>query len=221
MSELWTVLVPILLTDIVNPVLFAFMVYAAGTDKPILNSSAMLIGHTAAYFVAGVVLAGWLDPILDRLKNPQRIDFFIELGLGLILLALAIPSRKNTGKRPGENLPTLGVVSSFGTGVIVNFIGIPFAVPYFAALSQIMQEGLSQPEVLGMLAAYNLIYALPFTVVPILRGVMGEQARPLLARINDVIERISGVLMPILLGLIGLALIADGVTYFTTGESLF
>jgi len=221
MSELWTVLVPILLTDVVNPVLFAFMVYAAGTDKPILNSSAMLFGHTAAYFVAGVVLAGWLDPILDRLKNPQRIDFFIELGLGLILLALAIPSRKNTGKRPGENLPTLGVVSSIGTGVIVTFIGIPFAVPYFAALAQIMQENLSQPRVLGMLAAYNLIYALPFAVVPILRAAMGERARPLLAHINDVIERVSGVLMPILLGLVGLALIADGVTYFATGSSLF
>ena len=46
--EVWTVLFPILLTDVVNPVLFAFLVFAAGTPRPVLLSSFMLLGHTAA-----------------------------------------------------------------------------------------------------------------------------------------------------------------------------
>ena len=74
---------------------------------------------------------------------------------------------------------------------------------------------------IGALAVYNLAYALPFTIVPISRAILGDAARPLLERINDVIERISGVLMPVLLGLVGLALLADGATFFLTGESLF
>jgi hypothetical protein len=51
--ELWSVLLPILLTDVVNPVLFAFLVYAAGTDRPVAFSSSMLLGHTTAYFLVG------------------------------------------------------------------------------------------------------------------------------------------------------------------------
>lgn len=221
MSELWTILVPILLTDILNPVLFAFLVFAAGTDRPIMNSSAMLLGHTAAYFGAGVIIEIGLDRILDRLNNPHTIDFAIELILGAVLLALAVPSRNDTGKRPSESTPKLGIASSFGVGAVINFIGIPFAVPYFAAIGQIVKVDLTQTQVFSVLAAYNLAYALPFTVVPIARAVMGERARPFLERINDVIERIAGILMPILLGVVGLALVADGATFFATGASLF
>jgi hypothetical protein len=75
--EVWTVLFPILLTDIVNPVLFAFMVYAAGTGRPVLLSSSMLLGHTAAYFSAGIVLALFMESIATRLANPRMIDFVI------------------------------------------------------------------------------------------------------------------------------------------------
>ena len=68
MNEIWPSLVPILLTDIVNPVLFAFMVYAVSTDRPIANSSALLLGHTVAYFVVGIVLATGLEqPSTNRL----------------------------------------------------------------------------------------------------------------------------------------------------------
>jgi cytochrome c biogenesis protein CcdA len=221
MNELWTVLAAILLTDILNPVLFAFLVYAAGSERPVLNPSAMLLGHTSAYLGAGVLLASGLDRIVERLNNPGRIDFVVELLIGLVLLALAVPSRKNTGKRPSEKTPELGVASSFGIGAVVNFIGIPFAVPYFAALGQMMKFDLTPTQSFGVLAVYNLAYALPFCVVPISRAILGDGARPLLERINDVIERISAVLMPILLGLVGLAFLADAITFFLTGESFF
>ena len=57
MFELIVRIVPILLVDFVNPVLFAMLVAAAGASRPIANSSAMLAGHTLAYFVAGVAIA--------------------------------------------------------------------------------------------------------------------------------------------------------------------
>jgi cytochrome c biogenesis protein CcdA len=221
MSDLWSVLIPILLTDALNPVLFAFLVFAAGSARPVLTSTAMLAGHTVAYFVSGIVIAIGLEVIIYRLSNPQSIDFVIELVIGLALIAVAFPSRNDTGKRPDENTPELTPVSAFSFGAIMNFIGIPFAVPYFAAVGQIMKSDLSQPQAYLTLAIYNFAYALPFMLVPISRAIMGESARPLLARINDVIEKISGVMMPIMLGLVGLALIADAVTYFATGASLF
>ena len=219
--EVWTVLFPILLTDIVNPVLFAFMVYAAGGNRPVLLSSSMLLGHTVAYFSAGIVLALFMETIASWFANPRTIDFVIELMLGLVLLWVAFGSRKSSGKRPDEKAPELTVLSSFGFGAVVNFIGIPFAVPYFAAIDQILKTDLSTTETVLMLLSYNLAYAVPFALVPLLSAVMGERAKPILGRINEVLDKVSGFLMPAMLGLIGLALLADAIKYFVTGTSLF
>jgi len=219
--EVWTVLFPILLTDIVNPVLFAFMVYAAGARRSVLLSSSMLLGHTAAYFSLGIVLALFMGSITARLANPRMVDFVIELILGFVLLWLAFGSRKDTGKRPDEGTPDLTVLSAFGIGAVVNFIGIPFAVPYFAAIDQILKRDLSATEAVLMLLTYNLAFALPFTLVPVLSALMGERAKPILSRINGTLDKVSGFLMPAMLGIIGLALLADALVYFFTGSSLF
>jgi cytochrome c biogenesis protein CcdA len=219
--ELWAVLLPILLTDAVNPVLFAFLVYAAGSDRPIGNSSAMLLGHTAAYFVAGVVLALSLEKIALYFSVPRAIDFIVGAVIGLVLIGLALKTRNDPGKRPQEDSPAFTPLSAFGFGAVINFIGIPFAVPYFAAIDQIMKADLTAAEVLVMLLAYNLAYALPFAVVPVLSAVMGERARPLLERVNAYLDRISAVILPLLLGLVGLALVVDALNYFLTGSGLY
>ena len=58
-------------------------------------------------------------------------------------------------------------------------------------------------------------------MIPVLSALMGEQSKPILAKVNAVMERISAVMMPLLLGLVGLALLADALTYFYSGHSLF
>jgi cytochrome c biogenesis protein CcdA len=219
--EIWTVLLPILLTDIMNPVLFAFLVYAAGTDRPVVLTSSMLLGHTLAYFSAGIVLALFMESIAAYLASPRTVDFVIELILGLALLWVALMSSKDTGKRPEEKPPEFTVVSAFAFGAVINFIGIPFAVPYFAAIDQILKADFSTVQAVISLVAYNLVYALPFALVPVLSAVMGERAKPVLARINAVMEKVSGFLMPLMLGLIGLALLADALSYFIRGIPLF
>jgi hypothetical protein len=51
MTETLGILIPfliadvLLISDVLNPVLFAFMVYAVGTPRPVLTSSVMLLGH--------------------------------------------------------------------------------------------------------------------------------------------------------------------------------
>jgi threonine/homoserine/homoserine lactone efflux protein len=220
MNEIWPGLVPLLLTDIVNPALFAFMVYAAGTDRPIMNSSALLLGHTAAYFTVGILLAAGLEQAIERLQNPQRIDYYIQLAIGVCLFWIGVRSRSNTGKRPDDSTPRLSIAGSFAYGAVVNFMGIPFALPYFAALGQILKADFSTSQAVSTLAVYNLAYAAPFCAIPILRAVLGERGQPLLERINLFLDKASGVLMPVLLVLISLTLIVDALYYFTTGGPL-
>lgn len=219
--ENWGVLLPILLSDVINPVLFAFMVYAAGSSRPVLSSSAMLLGHTVAYFIGGIVLIRGLEIMSARLANPQFIDFVIEFVLGVVLLWLALRTRKDSGRRPEEETPEFGPWDAFKFGAVVNVIGIPFAVPYFAAIDQFLKSDLSMGGVVSALLAYNVLYALPFLVIPVLTAALGEKSRPLLARINATVERVSVFLMPLMLGLVGVALLADSITFFLHGRSLF
>ena len=60
-------LLPFLIADVVNPVLFALMVYAAGTNRPVLSSSMVLLGHTLAYFCVGIIVFSGLEKIAGYL----------------------------------------------------------------------------------------------------------------------------------------------------------
>ena len=93
MTELLPGLIPLLVVDVLNPVLFALLVVAVSTSRPIANSTAFLAGHTASYFVSGIIIALGLNQITDRLSNPKPIDFVIELLIGLLLLWAALAAR--------------------------------------------------------------------------------------------------------------------------------
>jgi threonine/homoserine/homoserine lactone efflux protein len=221
LMENWAVLIPILLSDILNPVLFTFMVYAAGSKRPVATSSAMLVGHTVAYMTCGVVLAYSIEQLSTRLANPKTIDFIIEFLIACALLWLVLRTRKDSGKRPDEQTPEFTIWKAFTFGAVVNLIGIPFAVPYFAAIDQMLKSELDTSGVLTGLGIYNLAYALPFLMIPLLTAIMGDRSKPILARINGTMEKASEVIMPLLLLLIGLALLLDSLWYFVYDVSFF
>jgi cytochrome c biogenesis protein CcdA len=222
MLHLWTVLIPILLADVVNPVLFAFMVYAVGTDRPVSNSIAALLGHTTAYLAFGIGLALAFDIITDWLANPKPVDYILSLVIGTLLLwaAWQVRGGKQQNKQQPE-MERLTPLKAFGIGAIINIVGLPFALPYFAALDQILKADLTAIESALVIAGYNLLYALPFLVVPLLALVMGERSRPVLANLNKKVDQISAFLMPLILALVGIALVADAISYFATGKGLF
>jgi hypothetical protein len=74
---------------------------------------------------------------------------------------------------------------------------------------------------LGTLAAYNLAYMAPFLLVPILTLIMGPNARGLLERMSAWVDRIGGVLLPLILAGLGIFLVVDAGLYFVTGEGLY
>ena len=181
----------------------------------------MLLGHTLAYFGAGIILALGFERITHRLANPHTIDYIIGLIVGVLLLWVAVRSRKQKERQQSEYSGELTPVSALGTGAIVNFVGIPFALPYFAALDQILKADFTATQAVIMLVAYNLLYALPFAIVPVLSAIYGDHSRSLLQRINASFDRVSQYLMPLLLLAVGTALVADSILYLVTGSGLF
>lgn len=221
MIELLPRLIPILVVDVLNPMLFALMVVAVSTNRPIANSTAFLAGHTAAYFVSGIVIALGLNQITDRLNHPLPVDFVIELLIGLLLLWAALASRN--GKASEDKTPERELTPTFcfGYGAIINFIGVPFALPYFAAVDQILKANLSVELSITAIAFYNLAYALPFLLVVILVAVTGESSKPILDKIRDLLVGLVDRFMPVILFLLGIALASDALAFLITGKPLW
>lgn len=221
MLELLPVLLPLLLVDVLNPVLFATLVFAAGSGRPFANSVSMLLGHTLAYFAAGIVVALGIERLTERLANPQAIDVALGGLVGLGLLWMVFQTKRNGA--PGTDEPDWALTPQrcLRFGAIVSFVGVPFALPYFAVVDQIVRAELVTVEALVTLAIYNVAYALPFAVVPVLVVVAGARAQPLLSKMNGMLARVADFAMPWLLGLVGLALVADSISYFTRGAGLW
>jgi cytochrome c biogenesis protein CcdA len=220
MFDLLAVLFPILLVDVLNPVLFAMLVFAAGSSRPVSNSSAILAGHTLAYFAAGIVIALGMEQLAYRLANPQRIDFVISGLVGAGLLLMVVPTKREGAPKAAEPQWELTPARCFGLGAIINFVGIPFALPYFAVVDQVLKAELSVTGSVTVLAIYNILYAAPFLVVPAMVAVSGERAKPLLEKVNGLIGKASDMLMPWLFAALGAAMVADSVAYFYRGSGL-
>ncbi|MEH6589636.1 MAG: GAP family protein [Halioglobus sp.] len=216
MGDLLVAIAPLLLVDVLNPVLFAVLVYAAGSDRPIINSSALLLGHTIAYFSVGIAASYGMEVITDRLDNPKAIDFVIQTIIAVACLYGALASRGGGASEEKKPAGTLSPLTCLSYGVIINFIGAPFALPYLAMVDQILNADLSLAASVSVFTAYNIAYALPFALVPILSATMGDAARPLLDKINAVMEKGADLLMPWLMLAIGLWLLGDSIRYFLT-----
>jgi cytochrome c biogenesis protein CcdA len=225
MGSLILILIPILLTDVVNPVLLAAVVFALGSKRPLLNANAVLFGWLTLYFIAGIFLALGLETISEFLANPRPIDFYIEVVVGVLLIWLALRCFKKEDPRKKEKeygeADELKTSSAFWIGVSINLIGLPFAIPYFAALDQILKSDLNWISAVFVLMIYNLLYIFPFFILIIIRYVYQEKSDKLFAIINEKMEKIGNIILPLFLLLIGGALLADAIKYFVTGQPLF
>ena len=228
MPEHWAVALPMLAADVVNPVLLAAAVVAAGSARPWAAAPALILGHTLAYFAVGLALlygladlAGhWLAPLTDRFSAPREVDYAVGLVLGLILTGVALRWRVSPPEASGRRSPTAGagVGGSFALGSAITVIGIPLALPYFAFLSQI--DRLAPERTLTALAVYNLAYALPYLGVPLSLAVAGRTVLPVLRRAVAKVERLSRFVPPVLLGIVGMGLLANATLFFATGTGL-
>ena len=219
------IFIPILVTDVINPVLLAAEIFALSSRRPYFNGFFLLFGWFIVYFISGIILAFGLEAIKEFLSNPRPIDFYIETVVALLLIWLAIRIRR-TGdhkrkKKEFDDADALKPTTAFWAGASINLIGLPFAIPYFAAIDQILKADATVFYSLFLLFTYNLLYVLPFLVILLLRMISGSQVDGFLEKVNNGMEKVSNWLMPLLLlGLAGL-LLTDAVLFFCTGEPLF
>ncbi|WP_096086211.1 cytochrome c biogenesis CcdA family protein [Agaribacterium haliotis] len=207
MADLVALLFSILLLDILNPVLLAVMIVAAASSRPVANSLFLLLGHTSAYICVGLVASYALEALSQRLQLAKPADLLISAVLGLAcLFAAYIAFTKNKTSEPAKNTTPdqASALSYFLYGAIINFVGAPFALPYFAAIDTVSSADISLQQAYLLLLGYNIGYALPFLAVPLAAAFAGAKATKFLETINRKLSSLMAVLSPWLL--LGLAL---------------
>ncbi|MFD3191963.1 GAP family protein [Sedimentitalea sp. HM32M-2] len=227
-SDLWAIALPILIVDVANPVLLAAVILGLTTARPFGMSIAVLVGHTNSYLLAGLLivfgltelLAPLFAPLIDWFLNPVPADYLLGLVLGLLLVAVAW-RWKVSPPGPSEKLqdqPRESIGAALAFGAVINFAGIPFALPYFAFINELYK--LDSDQKIIPLIIYNLLYALPFLLLPMAKALCGASILPALQRINRWVESASAYILPAIIGLLGLAMIVDALLFFTTGAGL-
>ena len=224
MSALLPSLIAIAALDSLNPSAIALQVYLLGTTKPIPRSIAFVIGIFLAYWTSGLLAVLGLDRLIQTvivnsgfsLSTP--LFYIIQFLTGIILLIVGVTLRIPTQSEPVKAPQKLNLAKTFLLGMSVTILEFPTALPYFAAIEQIVRANLDLLSTMSILALYNLIFVLPPIALIVIYLFFHRQsfALTLLQRINRSIAIYSPHIIRFLILGLGIFFIADSLVYCIT-----
>jgi len=223
MVDLLATLAPISLVDSLSLMPFALVVLATllSGPRPYVASMSFLAGIATSYFAAGVLIAVGLGGVIARVtagvahwyKNPAAIDYVLGMLIGLALIVLGYRWATARRQRAERKSAAAGMTpaQAFLLGAGATLAGLWGALPYFAAVDQILKAGISTGQGILALAYYNAIFvAIPLGLV-VARAFLGRRGDDLLATVNRLLSIWGKRLLVAGMILLGAVMIADGV----------
>lgn len=230
------------LLDSLNPSALVVTIYLLTRERPAPAVAAYLAGIFVTYTAIGIILMLGLDVLLttfqQALWGPAAYGLRGAVGIGLLLYIGMRPRPGRDGNGPGTDLDTASIGTDFETarrppfvpksarvagwaglfalGAVVTLFELTTAMPYMAAIGLLTYLQWPVAQWVGALVAYNVVFILPPLVLLGVSVVWGARFRPRLAAWRNRIERsrrgwgITGWLV----GIIGLLLVLDALTYF-------
>jgi hypothetical protein len=122
----------------------------------------------------------------------------------------------NTRKSKGAHGVTKDIHPwyAFHAAVVLTLIGLPGAVPFFAAANIIIRSNQPAAVKAFSLVYYNVLFVLPLCIIIGIRILLGEKGDVICTALGAFVEKWSyRVIVALLIGL-GLFLILDGVGWF-------
>jgi cytochrome c biogenesis protein CcdA len=214
MSYLNALLLSILLTDVVNPILFFATVQASTDSKPFRSGFCMLGSFFLAYFGTGLVLAFGIDAATKSFSLSGNWDYVIEFFVALLLLYMGFSQYNRHAKPLREEFVEKTPLTYALLGVEVHLIAIPFMAPYLAVIDLLLRAKLSYMAIFTYLLVYNLLYITPFALLIVLVFLLGQKSKFFLERLNKIVDFTSSHIIPFLFIGLGLLLLEDVFSYF-------
>jgi hypothetical protein len=227
MFELLLTLTTISLLDSLSAVPIALIPLAIILNgrRPITGSLGFISGGFIVYFIFGIFILMGMDTLIDEYADrfirymksePDCVELVIQILIGFIMIYFAwqfsrkAPQDSKTKTYDSDITP----VQAFTLSASINIIGLWGALPYFAAMAQILKADLETPSMIWILAYYNFIFALPLIGFIVLRALMGNRATALLNKITIVFSHWGKQIFVYSLYFLGPLLIADGIGWF-------
>lgn len=222
MTALLTVLTSIALLDSTSivPLCIAPLVALLSGKRPFLGAASLLFGIFVVYMVFGVVVLLGLGAIFSRLnewlgtlwREPETIEIWLQIAIGIVLLVFGYRmanARESRGERGASLVMT--PLQGFTLGAGLTLVGLPGAVPFFAAADQILRADLSIAGGIGALLYYNFVFLVPLASIVLVRVFFEKQSESIFAGITRFFDIWGRRLIIALLIVLGAVLTIDGV----------
>ena len=230
MNTLVVVLTSIGLLDSTSmiPISIVPIVILLSSRKPYVGSAAFLSGIFVTYFLTGLLMLFGLNSVFDSInayltrwmKEPHMLELVFQVVLGILLFYFGIrpaKARQNKGDRGVGDSVTPLQAFTVAAGLVI--IGIPGAIPYLAAIDQILRTDLSFIKSTLALLYYNIVFILPMTAMVFIRVIFRKQSDRILGAISRFMDKWLAHIIKVLLVLLGAAMVVDGV-FWMLGKPL-
>lgn len=207
--------VSIAAVDSLNPsTVFPALLYALGRNGR-RDVAAFTAGVFAVSTAGGLVLVfGPGRALLAVVSHPRpHVVHLIEAAAGVLILIAAVVLwlvRARVARRLAEQRPrTGGSALVLGAGIMAT--ELPTAFPYFGALVAVSEGAHSTSADIALVLAYNLVFIAPLLALLAILTVSGESGAEVAGRLRDRMVRHAPIALPVLVGLLGLGLLAAGL----------
>ena len=164
MLELLLTLTTISLLDSMSAVPIALIPLAIilNSRSPMTGSLSFIAGGFIVYFIFGIFILMGLDTLIDRYaekfilymkSEPDCVELVIQILIGFIMIYFAwqfsrkAPEISRTKSYDSDITP----VQAFTLSASINIIGMWGALPYFAAMAQILKADLETTTMIWIL----------------------------------------------------------------------
>lgn len=207
--------VSVALLDALNPSTIVPAIVLALGERPTRRVAAFTVGVFAVSTAGGLVLLfAFGRAVVAPIAHPSsHTRGLLELAVGLTLLAAAAflwAQRDRLQRR--LRAPTRGGRRSLLLGAGIMTVELPTAFPYFAAILAILGAVHGPVGQAMLVVVYNAIFVAPLLIVTGLAALSGPRHEQRIARISDLVTRLTPVVLPIGVALIGGALTVLGAS---------
>ena len=197
--------------DALNPsTVLPALLYSLGRNGA-RDVAAFTAGVFAVSTAGGLVLVfGPGRALLAIVSHPRpHIVHIVEAVAGVFLLGLAVFLWVKRGQLRArlsqQRAGTGGSALWIGAGIMAT--ELPTALPYFAALIAITEGAHGVVAPLTLVLAYNIVFVAPLLALLALILVAGERGAQVAARVRMRLIRHAPVFLPLLVAVLGVALI--------------
>jgi cytochrome c biogenesis protein CcdA len=229
--QLLTVLTPIGLLDSTSiiPLCIVILVVLLSGPRPLVGSTALIAGVFAVYLACGLLVLLGLQTAFDQINtyaarlwaSPLTEELVVQVLLGICLCFFGLRMTR-VRKERSERMVASGMSASQAmlAGAGLTIVGLPGAVPYFAAIDLTLRAELSLSQRVLALVYYNLVFVAPLFVIVGLSRMLGDRGQVVLEAVKRFFDRWGRRVVLVSMMALGALLVVDGIGWFL-GYPLF